>query len=159
MRSHIKLLYSPYHAAVKRSLRVFSTSPARNVLPESGLPLISVRINTTTGKLIPQLLLGPNNIISSDLDKHLKRKITPREESTISICATLIKNHKFDGKVRSSKPSNYSAWNLKYGKNKTLISTSTNNFFLRLKLNILNYLEILFIQMNSKRQILSPLLL
>ena len=110
--THMKLLYAPYHAAIKRSLRAFPTTPIKNVLTEAGLPFIPDRVESVTLMLIPKLLLRPNEIISDDLNKLLKRKTTPRKQSTLSICAEFIKEHEIECRPRSAKQPPQPSWNL-----------------------------------------------
>ena len=111
--SHIKLLFAPYHSAVKRSLHAFPTSPTRNVLAEGGLPSIKSQISMSTLNLIPKIYICQNSVLRNDLNNLRKRKTTPKKISTIAICKDFMEEHEFNFLPYERKPSNYAPWTLK----------------------------------------------
>ncbi|XP_018797794.1 PREDICTED: uncharacterized protein LOC108974421 [Bactrocera latifrons] len=61
--TNIMFLNAPYHAAVRRSIRAFPTSPIKAILSEAGLPHINYQTMRNTVMLIPRLLYCRNELI------------------------------------------------------------------------------------------------
>ncbi|XP_039965147.1 uncharacterized protein LOC120777723 isoform X2 [Bactrocera tryoni] len=76
------------HAAVRRSIRAFPTSPIKFTLTEAGLPSIEERVIYTSQKLIQKLLLCKNKLLYDIV----KAKWTDDTNSTISKCIKLAKD-------------------------------------------------------------------
>ena len=78
--SQIKTIY---HAAIRRSLGAFRTSPIKNMLAECGLLSIEDRRTLLTGLIINKFT-NPNKSIISDLSKkRTKRKRVPKKPSAL----------------------------------------------------------------------------
>jgi len=105
--SNIKSIQPPYHAAVRRSIYAFPTSPTKCTLAESGLPSITNRIKETTTRLIPKLYTTPNRLLADDFKNIFKERRRYKYPSTLRICANFSK--KLDlpppNRFRSSGPS------------------------------------------------------
>ena len=84
--SHIKLIKAPYHAAVRRSIGAFPTSPIINILTEAGLHSIEDRTICLTYKLIPKLLINRNKVLYGEVLKVFKYKRRNRIESITARC-------------------------------------------------------------------------
>lgn len=90
--SHIKLLQGPYHAAVRRSIGAFPTSPITNLLAEAGMPSIEERTTHLTYKLIPKLFVSRNQILFQEVKKTINGIRIQRLESTIVRCINFSRN-------------------------------------------------------------------
>ncbi|XP_049316160.1 RNA-directed DNA polymerase from mobile element jockey isoform X1 [Bactrocera dorsalis] len=86
-KSHLALVETPYHIAVKRSIRAFPTSPTKVVLTEAGLPSIPLRTKQNTMMLIPKLLQCKNSLLFNAM----KTYRTTKKLSTIVQCINIIK--------------------------------------------------------------------
>uniref|UniRef100_W8BGW3 RNA-directed DNA polymerase from mobile element jockey n=1 Tax=Ceratitis capitata TaxID=7213 RepID=W8BGW3_CERCA len=82
-KSTIALLAAPYHAAIRRSLRAFPTTPINNLMAESGLPSIEERIMQSTFRLIHKCFITNNIILYKDMKNITKRTRKMRRPSTI----------------------------------------------------------------------------
>ena len=108
--SNLKIIYQPYHAAVKRSIRAFPTSNVKNTLAEAGMPTVRERIEHATFGLIPKLFCSTSPTLNSDVKKLLKRTHFPKKESTILRCINLTKEHDICIQPTLSTTSTYPPW-------------------------------------------------
>uniref|UniRef100_A0A0K8VY27 Putative RNA-directed DNA polymerase from transposon X-element n=1 Tax=Bactrocera latifrons TaxID=174628 RepID=A0A0K8VY27_BACLA len=90
-KTHIKLILPPYHAAARRSIRAFPTSPIKAILPEAGLPNIVQRTARNTMVLIPKLFQARNVLLLRQVRTALKHTNVSCKPSTISRCLSIAK--------------------------------------------------------------------
>jgi len=88
----LKLFSAPYHAAIKRSLNAFPTSPLESLYAESGLPSVIARVEELTFQLIPKLLNTTNKILFQNVVRAYNHKRTYRLQSTLRRCAQYCKS-------------------------------------------------------------------
>uniref|UniRef100_W8BNQ0 Putative RNA-directed DNA polymerase from transposon X-element n=1 Tax=Ceratitis capitata TaxID=7213 RepID=W8BNQ0_CERCA len=83
-KKHLQLLQSPYHTAVRRSIRAFPTSPIKAILAEAGLPEIQDRVLHNTMMLIKKILNCRNEYLFSFVQSSQQQKNCAKRPSTIA---------------------------------------------------------------------------
>ena len=111
--SHLKLIYKPYHTAVRRSLNAFPTSATVNILAEAGLPNLLDHIETTTYKLIPKLFNSHNAILYKDVTNTINSRKIYKKISTIRRCVTLANDLPLELRPQLIKQSTEPPWKIK----------------------------------------------
>nr|XP_036669921.1 uncharacterized protein LOC118877089 [Drosophila suzukii] len=91
--SNIKSIQPPYHAAARRSIYAFPTSPTKCILSETGLPSITNRIKESTTRLIPKLYTTPNRLLADDFKNIFKERRRYKCPSTLRICANFSRKN------------------------------------------------------------------
>uniref|UniRef100_A0A0K8U6S8 RNA-directed DNA polymerase from mobile element jockey n=1 Tax=Bactrocera latifrons TaxID=174628 RepID=A0A0K8U6S8_BACLA len=98
-KNHLKMLAAPYHSSVRCSLRVFPTSPIKNILTEAGLPSLKDAVEDSLNKLYSKLILSTNFTIKKDFQSSLCRKRSPKIPSSIFKSALFAKTNELPLKI------------------------------------------------------------
>ncbi|GBP06356.1 hypothetical protein EVAR_71375_1 [Eumeta japonica] len=108
--SNIKLIKAPYHAAVRRSIGAFPTSPTKNTLAEAGMPSIEERTLFLTYKLAPKLFICRNKTLYKEINRSISYKRKFKRESTILKCIGLLRHLNVNIKPRFLKNPSEPPW-------------------------------------------------
>uniref|UniRef100_A0A0K8VMK1 RNA-directed DNA polymerase from mobile element jockey n=1 Tax=Bactrocera latifrons TaxID=174628 RepID=A0A0K8VMK1_BACLA len=92
-KSTISRILAPYHAAIRRSLKAFPTSPTKFLLTASGLPSISNRVSDTTNRVLGKLLDATNTALTNAFNNAISRKRQLRIPSALSRSLVFVKEN------------------------------------------------------------------
>jgi len=122
--SNIKTIYPPYHAAVRRSIGAFPTTPTKCILAKAGLPDINSVVAQMTYKLIPKLMCSTNGILTKDFQTAIKHLRKYKVVSTIRRCVQFSRRYNIETQYRGNKVCPSPPWGLL----SSSINTSLHSF-------------------------------
>uniref|UniRef100_A0A0K8VGS4 RNase H type-1 domain-containing protein n=1 Tax=Bactrocera latifrons TaxID=174628 RepID=A0A0K8VGS4_BACLA len=104
------MIAAPYHAAVRRSIRAFPTSPIKNILVESGLPALHDNMEDKIFRLYSRLTLSPNPLVRKDFQSAASRVSTPKQPSSIHTCSLFANQVELPIKQHNPRYTHHPPW-------------------------------------------------